>query len=181
MMTPVQDWTLRAEQGGTMSALRDRLIGCWKLTDWGTHGDDAEADEICPHVHKVMGLPDFAFTELWKTGETPSNIASPGDPADGPPLLMPPPGGNVVRVLEMQPDHKWTARFPDVPAPTMHRTMSVDYVYILEGEVWAVLDEGERLMKAGDVLIQRGTNHGWANRSNGPCRMLVVLNDAYEA
>ena len=59
----------------------------------------------------------------------------------------------------------------------MHRTETVDYALILEGEIYLVLDEEERLMKQGDFLVERGTNHAWANRSDKPCRVLFVLID----
>ena len=61
--------------------------------------------------------------------------------------------------------------------PGMHTTQTVDYAIILEGEIWAVMDEGETLMRAGDVLIQRGTNHAWANRSARTARIAFVLID----
>jgi quercetin dioxygenase-like cupin family protein len=60
----------------------------------------------------------------------------------------------------------------------MHRTRSIDYAIVLSGEVWAVMDVGETRLTAGDVLIQRGTNHAWANRSNTPCIVAFVLIDA---
>ena len=59
-----------------------------------------------------------------------------------------------------------------------HQTDTVDYALVLEGEVYAVLDEDETLMRAGDVLIQRGTHHAWSNRSDKPCRMAFILIDA---
>jgi uncharacterized cupin superfamily protein len=59
----------------------------------------------------------------------------------------------------------------------MHTTDTVDYAIILEGEIWALMDEGETLMRAGDVLIQRGTNHAWANRSAKTARIAFVLID----
>jgi uncharacterized cupin superfamily protein len=59
----------------------------------------------------------------------------------------------------------------------MHRTETVDYAIVLEGEIWAVMDEGETLLRAGDVLIQRGTNHAWANRSASTARIAFVLID----
>src|SRR6185312_15510112 len=65
----------------------------------------------------------------------------------------------------------------DSAHPGMHRTQTVDYAIILEGEIWAVMDKGETLMKAGDVLIQRGTNHAWANRSARTARICFVLMD----
>ena len=62
--------------------------------------------------------------------------------------------------------------------PGMHRTRTLDYAIVLSGEIYAVLDEGEVLLKAGDVLVQRGTNHAWSNRSARPCRIAFVLVDA---
>ena len=59
--------------------------------------------------------------------------------------------------------------------PGMHRTHSVDYAIVLSGEIWAVMDEGETLLRAGDVLIQRGTNHAWSNRSTVPCLVAFIL------
>ncbi len=59
----------------------------------------------------------------------------------------------------------------------MHRTESVDYGVVIEGELTLVLDDSEVLLKPGSVVVQRGTNHAWANRSGQPCRMLFVLVD----
>jgi uncharacterized cupin superfamily protein len=60
----------------------------------------------------------------------------------------------------------------------MHKTATVDYALVLDGEIVAVMDAGETVMRAGDVLIQRGTSHSWANRSDRPCRMAFILVDA---
>ena len=59
-----------------------------------------------------------------------------------------------------------------------HKTETLDYAIVLEGEIWALVDVGECLLRAGDVLIQRGTNHAWSNRSDRPCRVAFVLLDA---
>ena len=59
--------------------------------------------------------------------------------------------------------------------PMMHKTASVDYAIVLKGEIWAVMDEGERRMGAGDVLIQRGTNHAWSNRTDAPALVAFIL------
>jgi quercetin dioxygenase-like cupin family protein len=59
----------------------------------------------------------------------------------------------------------------------MHRTESIDYGIVISGEITLVLDKGETLLKQGDVVIQRGTNHAWANKSGKPCRMVFILVD----
>ena len=60
----------------------------------------------------------------------------------------------------------------------MHRTRSLDYAIVLSGEIWAIMDDGETRLVGGDMLVQRGTNHAWANRSDEPCIIAFVLIDA---
>jgi mannose-6-phosphate isomerase-like protein (cupin superfamily) len=62
--------------------------------------------------------------------------------------------------------------------PHMHATDSVDYAIVLEGEIDMLLDEDEVHLKAGDILVQQGTNHAWVNRSDRPCKIAFVLIDA---
>ena len=59
--------------------------------------------------------------------------------------------------------------------PMRHKTSTVDYIIVLKGEIYALMDEGETLLKAGDILIQRGTNHSWSVRGNEPCIVAAVL------
>ena len=145
------------------------------------HDDHGQAvfieDKICPNAHAIMGLPNFAVTELWKTIEAPVDLRNGyADPAAGATSLAPPPRGTVFRVVEFPPDADWVSDITAVPA--MHRTSSLDYAYVIDGEIVAVLDQSEALMRAGDVLIQRGTNHAWVNRSTKACKVLFVLIDA---
>ena len=56
-----------------------------------------------------------------------------------------------------------------------HKTATVDYIIVLKGEIHALMDEGETLLKAGDILVQRGTNHSWSVRGNEPCIVAAVL------
>jgi len=62
--------------------------------------------------------------------------------------------------------------------PGFHKTSSVDYAIVLSGEIYAMMDEGEVLLRAGDVLVQRGTHHAWSNRTDEPARLAFVLIDA---
>lgn len=80
------------------------------------------------------------------------------------------PGGTVMRVVDMNPGS----------ISPMHRTVSLDYGVVLEGEVELILDSGEkRLLKRGDISVQRGTNHAWKNPSTEKwARMLYVLQEA---
>ncbi len=100
-------------------------------------------------------------------------------------------GGSVFRVIEYPPDrvrlktldpdrffHAIGAQAADAATrrhPGMHKTSTVDYCVVLSGEIWAVLDESEVLLRAGDCLVQRGTNHAWSNRTDEPCAIAFVL------
>jgi len=131
---------------------------------------------------------------LWTTDSArPSNKGTQDPVPDGVIMRTPPAhrGGSVIRITDIPPDaahayapdnlrQRGCKTTPDRSArhPGFHATDTVDYAICLEGEVWAVLDEGETLMRPGDVLIQRGTYHAWSNRSDKICRMLFVLVDA---
>jgi quercetin dioxygenase-like cupin family protein len=134
---------------------------------------------------------------LWLTDSAPaSNAGNPDPVADGTISKIPPQhrGGTVIRITDIPPDGSRPANAqglasrgaivtPDRTArhPGFHQTHTVDYAICLEGEIYAVLDEGETLMRPGDVLIQRGTQHAWSNRGQANCRMLFVLIDAEPA
>jgi naringenin degradation protein FdeH len=156
------------------------------------------SDETSPHVMPIMDQPNFAVTDFWKTTSTPADngLASNEDPCRLPIQVAPPQNGSVFRVVQFPPDKDWAARAAAMGGSVaiddtakaahtggpvrhahMHRTRSIDYAIVLSGEIWAVMDEGETKMRAGDVLIQRGTNHAWANRSNEPCIVAFVLID----
>lgn len=96
--------------------------------------------------------------------------------------------GTVLRIVDFPPDDQMDQdnlkhfldenHVRDTGQPRhfwFHKTESIDYAICLEGEIYAMMDEGEALMRPGDVLIQRATNHSWSNRSNSKCRMAFVL------
>jgi quercetin dioxygenase-like cupin family protein len=63
----------------------------------------------------------------------------------------------------------------------MHKTATVDYIIVLKGEIYAVMETGEKLLRAGDILVQRGTNHSWSVRGTEPCIVAAVLVSAKPA
>ena len=70
-----------------------------------------------------------------------------------------------------------TTQKADSPHKLMHRTETIDYGILVAGELWLVMDEGETKLNVGDVVIQRGTNHAWSNRTNEIARMVFILLD----
>jgi len=169
------------------------------VTGHDAHGDAVIAtDGSLPTVVELAAIPGTMFHEVWSTAATPVSIDNGPDPTIGPLRLPPPTRGTRIRFVDIPPDtedflkhgaarmkdafgqvgdvHASTVR-PDSPHPLMHRTETVDYGFVISGEITLVLDKGEANLKAGDVVIQRGTNHAWANRSGKPCRMLFMLVD----
>jgi quercetin dioxygenase-like cupin family protein len=119
----------------------------------------------------VRTAPDGAyFFELWNTAAMPAPIAPEEPEPTGRDLTVPPgPHGTKIRVNEFP---------PGVVSPT-HRTQTVDYGVVLDGEVVLVLDDGaETVLRRGDVVVQRGTDHRWENRTTEVARMVFVLVDA---
>jgi len=110
------------------------------------------------------------LTHLWNTKETPADIRAGGDiadPGDEPHITPPPPDGSRFVVIDFAPGN----------TPAMHRTETIDYVIVLSGEIDMDMDDSTVHLRAGDTLIQRGTNHAWANRSGEIARVAFVLID----
>ena len=103
---------------------------------------------------------------MWTTDSMPVDINA-EDPAGQVLDIAPGPNGTIFRILEVPPGS----------APYMHRTETIDYVLVMEGEIDMELDDSEVHMKAGDIMIQCGTNHAWANRGDKVCRIAFVLMD----
>jgi hypothetical protein len=166
-------------------------------------GHDAEGRSIVqedgppPRVVTLGGESGTTFHEVWNTRATPAPI----DPASGEPSepgisLLPPKNGTRIRILDIPPYDGSVAALPreavralfeaigaghalaeDPPHPLMHRTETIDYGIVLEGELVLILDEGETIVRAGDIIVQRGTSHAWANRSQANARIAFVLID----
>lgn len=140
-------------------------------------------------------FPGLFTTELWVTRTTPADNSGNEDAADTFPYLEPPRTGTAFRVVEFPPEASWRndadaqekatkgweaiggthAQDKHSKNPMMHKTPSVDYAIVLKGEIWALLDTGETCLKAGDMLIQRGTTHAWSVRTNEPSLVAFIL------
>ena len=157
------------------------------------------SDGLAPAVKTNPLRPGHRSTDIWKTSAAPIQItATEPDPTEGPRTIHPPKQGTIIRIAEIMPEsdelknlspegaRKVFAAMGNEAAstygrggrhPMMHRTETVDYAVVLEGELTMLLDDEDVVLKAGDVVIQRGTNHAWSNRSNKVVRILYVLMD----
>src|ERR1700742_4744219 len=110
-------------------------------------------------------------TLMWITDENPADITVGEKVEDlGARIVGTPPPPNDTRFCVID--------FPPGNAAHMHRTETVDYVIVIEGEIDMDMDDSTVKLKAGDIMVQRGTNHAWVNRSNAPARLAIVLLDA---
>jgi mannose-6-phosphate isomerase-like protein (cupin superfamily) len=138
-------------------------------------------------------------TLLWVTDSNPADLSNQEDTANKKIGVVAPPGGTIFRVVEFAPEREVKADYetrlrifqgiglaPEGESrekprdPAMHRTKTIDYALIMSGEIDMLLDDSEIHLKAGDVVIQRGTNHAWVNRGNQPCQVAFIMVDAKE-
>ena len=139
--------------------------------------------------------PGVTLTNLWQSDKSPADMERHDDPVTGPLILHPPKNGSVFRIVQFDPEDPkqlatldGKAAFAEMGAganivegarhPFMHRTDSLDYAVVLTGEIYMMMDEDEYLLKAGDVVVQQGTNHAWSNRGSEPCQIAFILIDA---
>ena len=165
------------------------------------HDGDGKAvvisDAPPPRMVEVGGPDGAKFFEVWNTRETPAVIdRQSGEPDEPGLVLAPPKGGTRIRVIDFPPEGDEIRHLTEDDArkqfsaiggeeasmasarhPLMHRTETVDYGIVLDGELTLILDDDERTIRAGDIVIQHGTNHAWANRSGRHCRIAFVLID----
>ena len=167
-------------------------------------GHDADGNAVILSAALPTRVVDLSaqgprFYEVWNTRETPVRIDrdSP-EPHEEKLTLAPPRNGTRIRVLDIQPERpemrnvdpaearrhfelvgagEASTLHQGAPHPFMHRTETVDYGIVLEGEIFLVVDKGEVLCRQGDIIIQRGTNHAWSNRSGSVCRIAFILID----
>ncbi len=153
------------------------------------------SDEQASCILSRPNRPGVTLTNLWLNDKTPAAMERSDDPVTGPLILHPPKDGSVFRIVQFDPEDPEVlakldgkSAFAEMGAganivenarhPFMHRTNSLDYTVVLSGEIYMMMDEEEYLLKAGDTVVQQGTNHAWSNRGTEPCLIAFVLIDA---
>lgn len=157
------------------------------------------SDGPSPDVRVDRARPGFASTRIWVTETTPAQVRGIRETLHLPHTLEPPTLGSICRVVEFPPEDGYRRNITDThvqqyfaamgspgastltknsPHPYMQKTQTLDFCYIMDGEITLVLDTEEVHLKAGDTVIQRGSNHAWSNRSSAPCVVLFSNHDA---
>lgn len=150
-----------------------------------------------PNIFPLKAIPGTIFYEIWNSSSSPAPLDNAADPTCQTLRLSPTSLGSVIRVVDIPPDsiqnhvssqdasaafaeigqaHAGTGN-SDSKHKLMHRTETLDYGIVTEGEVWLVLEEDEVHLKRGDIVVQRGTNHAWSNRTEELARMVFILLD----
>jgi quercetin dioxygenase-like cupin family protein len=150
-------------------------------------------DSLDPHK-RVRPETGIVSRTLWTCGRSPADISVTQDPVAEGGGIAPPDNGSVLHIVDFPPLRP-AAELPqnymqrnvggtqsgekkDHPHPMVHRTRTLDYAIILSGEIDMLLDSTSVHCKAGDVIIQQGTMHGWVNNGTQPCRIAFVMVDA---
>jgi len=152
-------------------------------------------DGAATNIKEMESMPGLALTDLWETTDAPASNEGTADAVTRPVRLEPPSKGTILRIVEFPPDSQWRDKadamkaFESIGAghaknssnadPMMHKTSTVDYLIILKGEIYAILENGETLLRPGDIMIQRGTVHSWSVRGEESCVLAAVLVNAH--
>ena len=173
-----------------------------RVVTWSVNGKSTiVSDAPAPNSHDYRGLPGFSSSVLWSTPYAPSTKIPAQEPAPPGVQILPAPGETRLMIFTFPPitvffspqfDPELTHReqAEHIPGlaqkfesndPAMHRTESIDYAVVLDGDIWLELDDGLTThLHAGDVVIQGATRHAWRNKGPTPAKLLFVLIGASE-
>jgi len=156
------------------------------------------SDGLVPRVYSNPVRPGHRSSDIWETHGMPVKVTreEPDPVAEVSSFLSP--LGVKIRISELEPEPESVRNLDPARAaewykdsghtssstfgkggrhPLMHRTETIDYAVVLEGQMTLVMDDKEIVLNTGDVVVQRGTNHAWSNRSSKRVRMLYILID----
>lgn len=150
------------------------------------------SDGPTPRTHDFEHIPGFSNTVVWATENADAPTGKPADPTVVLPSFKVAAGGSMLFVVQFPPESVFASldhaaagaeqaeHLPgladtfDPNRPGFHKTQSVDYVVVLKGELWLEVDRGPAThLRQGDVVIQNGTYHAWANRTDKPAVILA--------
>ena len=153
-------------------------------------------DAPSPDVRYDPARPGYASARMWVTDSMPAKIVF--ETLHLPNAIEPPARGSVLRMVTVPPDENWLGKVgapevraffqamgspgastysPRAPHPYMQKTRTLDFCFIIEGEIALVLDTQEVALKAGTIVVQRGTNHAWSNRSGKSAIVAIASHD----
>lgn len=157
------------------------------------------SDGAVPHSHAFKSMPGQAQTRVWFTAGPPTTTPPAEEPTSNTGPVVPAHGGASFVIVQYAADSvaadsgfdperanaEFTTYAPDITAamdpddPGMHRTASVDYGVVLDGEIWLELDNGAQArLTRGDTIVQLGGRHAWRNKTDRPATVAFVVTGA---
>jgi quercetin dioxygenase-like cupin family protein len=154
------------------------------------------SDGPAPRSHDFVHIPGHSSTIIWATDGTETAPHDGEDPTLGVTSILPGPGGSMLTQIRFPPDSVFASpdfdaaaaaaeqrehspglleRFEEPGFSPFHSTPTIDYLIMTEGELVLIVDDGEVTARAGDVVIQNGVRHAWANRSDRPATMIGIM------
>lgn len=151
--------------------------------------EDSHAKDI---DHFITGVKGAVSINLWATSKTPPTLQDTSDLTKSRLPFLPSKNGTMFRICDIPPDSLYINRLDEIllnnqkisaeqkilKHPLMHQVDCLTYAVVLEGEVTLILDKTQTKLKAGDAIIDYGSNHAWSNHTNHVCRMIFILLDA---
>ena len=151
--------------------------------------DDGRSTVVSDDVTKTRLVTEaYTLNHLWQATSLPAPVLAAS--TLGPDAVIPPPpAGYTYMITTVRPDREWDLEagyakaladsaapdsVVDSDIPGLHETDTVDIITVISGEIWAVLEKTETLLRPGDTLVQRGTKHAWRNRADVPCQVVVI-------
>ena len=138
------------------------------VTGHNEAGKSVVVSDGAPPQNHEMRRPSIGadFFEMWnESSEVPVLASVPEREPNGRGFSLMPSSGHLVRIIDVYPLNNGGQR------TVMHRTKSLDYGIVIEGEVVLIFEDSEVVLKKSDIVVQRGTNHAWENRSDNVARM----------
>ena len=133
------------------------------VTGWNEASEPTILFEGEPPTTFDFGVAGSA--EIWTTETVPADFRQTSDPTAGDFAVEPPIGGSIFRIASYRPG----------AAVDVHSTETVDYIIVISGELTMIFEDRELVLRAGDVVVQQATPHGWANRGDEPCVVAAIL------
>jgi mannose-6-phosphate isomerase-like protein (cupin superfamily) len=183
-----------------LSKRRKKLSTYRRVITGNVNGKSVVQSDAAVEAYEFETVPGYAHSLIWVNPTTP-DLNKEQRLDRYPDSVVPGPGGTSLHFVTFPPSSVFADPSFDGEAargealirlrgladhfekedPAMHKTNTVDYALVFDGEIWLELDDGKTVhLKKGDVVVQNGTRHAWRNKGTAPVTMLFFLNGAKE-
>ena len=159
------------------------------------------SDGIAEDAITDNARPGYKSTKIWATLCTPANFGNDAkEKSDSyPHTLIPPKSGSICRFVTIPPENEYINKVTredvknfyksinsiglfsakNLKHPYMHKNNSLDYIYVMKGSIFLILDEDQVQLNQGDTIVNHGGNHAWSNRTDSVCELFISSHSSY--